>query len=62
MEKKIEKSVVADRNSTITGVINTSNNENIFLRRIKTKYTILGFILGILSELIAMGLYEHFIK
>jgi len=62
MVKKIEKSVVADGGSTITNVTNTSDNENINLRKIKTEYTIIGFVLGILSELIAMGIYEHFIK
>lgn len=52
---KIEKSIVASGGSTI---INSKNKISENVRKIKIKYTIIGFILGILSSLMASFIYD----
>lgn len=59
MKEKIENSIVADNNSTIT---NAKNTTSINLKKLKIKHTIIGFLLGVISELVAIFIYEHFIK
>lgn len=56
---KIEKSIVADRGSTITNAKNISDTN---VKKLKTKHTIIGFIIGVISELVAIYIYEHFFK
>ena len=61
MDNKIEKSVIAKGGSTVSGVNIQSNNQN-NLRKVKAEYTLFGFILGIISELIASYIYYIFFK
>jgi hypothetical protein len=56
---KIENSIVADGGSLIT---NARNTNNIDIKKLKTKHTVIGFVLGVVSELVAILIYEHFIK
>ncbi len=59
MKNKIEKSVVAQGGSTISNV--TNNNEK-NIKKIRTESTIIGFIIGILTSIIASYIYERFLK
>jgi hypothetical protein len=58
MEKKTENSVTAEGGSKISNVINASNTKT-NLKKVKAEYTIIGFVLGIISELIASYIYHH---
>jgi hypothetical protein len=59
MKKNIENSIVADQGSSIS---NSKNITNTNIRKIKTEYSIIGFILGVLASIIASYIYAHFIK
>lgn len=57
--KNIKNSQVADNNSTI---VDSKNEVNISLKKIRTETTIISFIVGFLSSIIASYIYEHFLK
>lgn len=56
---KIEKSIVATGGSTIS---NSKNEVNEKLKKAKTKYSIIGFILGIISSLVSSFVYDYLTK
>lgn len=53
---KIDKSIVASGGSSIS---NSKNEITTNAKRLKTKFTLIGFILGILSSLVASFIYDY---
>jgi len=59
MENKISKSVVAQGGSKISNVTNTNSKS---IKRIRTESTIIGYIIGIVTSIIASYIYDNFMK
>lgn len=59
MGNKIDKSIVAQGGSTISNVSNTNTKST---KRIRTESTIIGFVIGILTSIIASYIYDNFLK
>ena len=59
MKNEISGSIVAQDNSSISSSNLYTENS---VRKIKIRHTIVGFVLGIVSELIAMIIYYNFLK
>ncbi|SMD44204.1 hypothetical protein SAMN00777080_2822 [Aquiflexum balticum DSM 16537] len=56
---KIDKSIVATGGSSIS---NSKNEIATKAKRLKTKFTLIGFILGVLSSLVASYIYDYLTK
>jgi hypothetical protein len=59
MKNKIDTSIVAQDHSTISNVTNRNNKST---KRIRTESIIFGFIMGVVSSIVASFIYDHFIK
>lgn len=61
MKKQISQSIVAQDNSEISNAkMSIKKDKSITVN--KAKYTVFGFLLGVLSSIIATIVYENFIK
>lgn len=56
---KINKSIVASGGSSIS---NSKNEITTNVKSLKSKFTLIGFILGILSSLLASFIYDYLNK
>lgn len=52
---KIKKSIVASGGSTIK---NSRNEVNEKMKKVKTKYSIIGFLVGVISSILSSYLYD----
>jgi hypothetical protein len=59
MRNGIEKSIVAQGRSTIS---NVTNNNTKSTKRIRAESTIIGFVLGILTSIIASYIYDKLLQ
>jgi hypothetical protein len=59
MASNIKGSQVADRGSNI---LNSNNESQISIKKIRTEAVIISFIVGFLASLLASYIYEKYIK
>jgi hypothetical protein len=59
MKKNIEKSIIADRNSSIK---DSSIGSSVSIKKIRTETVIISFIVGFISSMLASFIFEQWIK